>query len=76
MLYIDFSRDKRITKKYGKCIMYLGFIMVFITFLGLVVNILNLFFGIRPDDYIPKNKMEREEFGEFNIVMINILKIS
>ena len=56
--------------------MYFGAIIVFFSFIGVLLNIVNLFLGIRPDDFVPKKEEERVEFGLVNILILNALKMS
>ena len=72
-MVIDFNKSRTKTKRCGRCLLYLGLLIVILNFIGILAEFLSLFINFRKKS--DQRLKDEEMFGEFHIFVLKFIEI-
>ena len=72
-MHDDFNFARKKTKNYGKCLFYLGWVIVVLNVIGVLFEFLGYFIDF--ENLTDEKKRDRQEFGKAHIFFIKLFKI-
>ena len=72
-MVIDFNKSRNKTKRCGRCLLYLGLIIVILNFIGILFESLSFFINFHKKT--EQRLKDEEMFGEFRIFVLKFIEI-